>query len=114
MTKRIIILERQGNQSFSVAFWLDVPVARQPFYANASATSRYKDALAAEITAIQSGAIKEVVDNVSADVITNLAGIKTQLQAIYTAKQAAINALNNWDRYGSFFDGTSWTAGGVA
>jgi len=30
------------------------------------------------------------------------------------ARQSAITNFNQWNRYGSFYDGASWTAGGVA
>ncbi len=40
MARKIIILDRTGlpsDQNYRVAFWLDVPVSRQTFYANAAA-----------------------------------------------------------------------------
>ena len=42
------------------------------------------------------------------------AQIRTMLQAEFTARQNAVNAYNPWTRYGTLWDGTTWTAGGVA
>jgi hypothetical protein len=38
----------------------------------------------------------------------------TFLQAEYAAKQAFFDSINPYNRYGSYWDGTSWTAGGVS
>ncbi len=118
MARQIIVLEDQNPSrgdgdpiSYRYAFWLTVPTARQSFYANASATSRVKDATTAEITAIQNGSIKETVDNFSAAAGTTLAQIQTGLVAQFNAAQAVLNssASNAWNRYGTFYDGSAWT-----
>ena len=111
--KQIIVLERTDNNRFTVAFWLDVPVARRPFYADATATSAYKQASAAEITAIQTGAVKEQTGDFSFPGALTIANIQALLIAEFTARQLAVNNFNPWNRYGTNFDGTVWTVAGV-
>ena len=56
MAQTIIILDQEGLPSdlnYRVAFWLDVPMARQRFYANAAAVSAFVDATAAELAALK-------------------------------------------------------------
>lgn len=119
ISKRVIILEKLSIAPLSYRFvlWADVPVARQPFYAAAQAgmVSAWKDASLADTTALQNGSVAEFVDTTTMLAGDNVAAAMTRLQAIWTAYQAKITALNNWDRYGSFMDTTNaWTAGGVA
>ena len=114
MAKQIIVLDRTDTNTFNVAFWLAVPTTRQPFYANSAATSTYKSASAAELTAIQSGAVVEQVDNFAFIASQTIASIMSFLQTEFTARQLVITNANPWNRYGSFFDGATWTAGGVA
>jgi len=116
MAKKIIILERLDEPSdynFNVLFWLDVPAERQRFFANPAATSAYKDATPEEIAAIQNGQIKEVVQKCSYLAGTTIAAIIADLQAKYSANQAALNSHNPWVRYGTYWDGSSWTQQGT-
>ena len=46
---KIIILETYPGK-ICYAFWADVPLARQPFYAGAGKVSAWKDATASSIT----------------------------------------------------------------
>ncbi len=114
MAKQIIILDRPDVNRFTVAFWLAVPVARQAFYANATATSAYKQASAGELSTIQSGAVVEQTGDFSYTAVSTLATVQAALVIEFNARQAAISAFNPWNRYGSFYDGTSWTAAGAA
>lgn len=118
MARKIIVLENQNPGrsggdpiAYRYAFWLDVPVARRPFFANASATSAVKDATAGELSAIQSGAVKEVVDTFSYPDGSTLAQIQAGLVALYNASQSALNssAANPYDHYGTSWDGNAWT-----
>lgn len=113
MAKQIIILERPDVNRFTAIFWLSVPSARQAFYANAAATSAYKLADAGELAAIRSGAIVEQTEDVSFIAGTTQTQIRAALVTKFTTRQAAVDALNPWDKYGSFYDGSAWTAGGV-
>ena len=112
MAKQIIILETTDKGRLRAAFWLAVPAARQPFYANSN-VSAYKDATTQEATALQSGAVKE---EVATFVIGGLTAgqIRTLLQGEFTRRQAELNAYNPWARFGTSWDGTTWTNSGVA
>ena len=113
---RIIILEQDRNDvnQYRYALWADVPVARQPFYANASAVSAWKNALTADNTALQDGSVVEKVSVLKIAPGSTVAQIETFLQQTWTLYQAEITAANPWVAYGSNFDGTVWTITGVA
>ena len=115
MAKKIIILDKIAGErpSYRVAFWADVPSARQSFYAGASLTSAWGDASVAENTALQAGSVVERVETFSADPPKSKSQIKVFLEARWMAFQAEIDAANPWNFYGSFWDGTTWTDGGV-
>jgi len=114
MATQIIVLEKQpaAQPVFRVAFWVPVPTARQRFYANAEATSAWADAQAADITALKNGSVVEKVETVSADPGTTIPAIQSRLIARWTALQAELAAETTWQRYGTTYDGTAWTAGG--
>ena len=113
MAKQIIVLETTPKGRLRAAFWLSVPVARQPFYADAGKKSQYKDATAGELSSITSGAVVEQVGEFVVGGMTN-AQIRTMLQAEFTTRQNAISTDNPWTRYGTSWDGATWTNGGVA
>ena len=116
----IIILDRSDPTNPNVyryVFWADVPSARQPFYAalaGPTAVSAWKDALAADNTALQNGSVVEKVDTIQVPSHATLAQIRVFLQDKWAEYQAAITARNPWQRYGTTWDGTTWTAGGVS
>ena len=123
MARQIIILENQipgrGSTdpiSYRYAFWLSVPASRQSFFANASASSSVKDATAGELTAIQSGAIKELLGVFQSPPGTTIAQIEASLAAQFATAQTALNsaAQNPWDHYGTTWDGSTWTLVTVA
>lgn len=121
MARQIIILENQlpgrastDPLSYRYAFWLAVPVARQASYARlqpAVAVSAVATATAGELTAIQTGAVKEEVAVFSEPPGTTLAQIEAALQAQFTVRQTQLNSSNEnpWDHYNSSFDGATWT-----
>lgn len=115
MARKIIILDQVGETGdFRVVFWLDVPVARQRFYANAAAKSAFLDATTDETTALQTGAVTEVVERFNRPFGGTLAALRTALIARQAALQADVTNNNPWNRYGSSYDGTTWTAVAVA
>lgn len=116
MAKRIIILEKiEGKRpSFRVAFWANVPATRQSFYADPLKVSAYKDASAAELTDLQSGTVVESVETFSADPPKSIAEVMAFLESRWQEFQNQVDANNPWLRYGSFWDGTTWTAQGVS
>ena len=109
---KIIILETEPGK-VSYAFWADVPAARQRFYANASKVSAWKDAIAADNTALQNGSVTERVHYLDIDAGTADADKRQALRRDWQAFQARINDYNPWSKYGTTFD-TAWTVGGVA
>lgn len=117
MAKQIIILERLNEPSdmcFRYALWATVPVARVSAYANPTATSAYIGATQPEIDAIRAGQIVEQVAQFQAPIGTGIAAIQAALITAFNTFQAQINARNPTQRYGTFWDGSGWTAGGTA
>jgi hypothetical protein len=120
MARKIIILDRVGypsDDAFRVAFWLDVPVARRPFYANAAFVSAVAGTQAPDVTeqaALEEGAVTEVVEVVSFLAGAKLTDIRQELIRRHTRIQAEVTDKNLWARYGTFWDGTAWTARGGA
>lgn len=117
MARKIIVLDRQNlpsDQDFRVAFWLDVAVARQPFYANAAATSQVVGATQAELDAIKAGSVVERVEMVPMRSGATLAQVQAALVTRHGALQAELTSRNPWARYGSSWDGAAWTMVTVA
>ncbi len=117
MADRVIVLERVGepsDMSFRVAFWVVPPAARQAYYADLEATSAYADVSAADLAALQAGQIVERVETRFFPEGTTLAQTKTALEQRWQQIQNAANSRNPWVRYGTTWDGTTWTAGGVS
>lgn len=109
-------LDTPNNRQFRVAYWIPVPVARQTFYVT-TVVSAWSGASGAENTAIQAGQVLEIVRSESFDSgsgAPTLAQIKAALIANWTALNTAIQNNNHWANYGSFYDGSVWTAGGVS
>jgi hypothetical protein len=117
MARKIIILDRvnlPSDQDYRVAFWLDVPAARQPFYANAAAASAVTGATQAEVDALKSGAVVERIEAVPARANATQAALLAALVTRHGVLQSELTNRNPWVRYGSFWDGTAWTGVTVA
>ena len=86
--KKIIILENLGTDriAYRVCLWGVVPVARQPFYADATKESAYRDASADELAALRSGAVVEHVETFSADPGTSLSEMMARPHGADTAR----------------------------
>jgi hypothetical protein len=115
--KKIIFLERTSPNTIRYLLWLDVPAARQAFYARPGAVSKWTGAQPADNTALQSGAVVEREDIVQVPLgapAAMFAQAKTDVIAIATAAQADLTTDPQLAVYGTFWDGTTWTAGGVA
>lgn len=116
MARKIIILERvamPSDRAFRVAFWLDVPAARRSFYANANATSAVVGATQAEVDALKAGSVVEVLEALNRPTGTTQAAMQSALQSRHTQLQQDLIDRNPYERYGTSWDGTTWTAGGV-
>lgn len=115
----IIVLERdrENPNLYTYSLWADVPVARRPFYAvewGATRVSAWKDALAADNTNLQTGAVVEAVQTLQVPSGATLAQIQSFLQSRWTAYQNLVTTLNPWQRYGTTWDGTTWVNGGAS
>ena len=120
---RIIVLDRSKDDlnQWRCAFWADVPAARQALYANKEVLvngvwtlvprrSAWRDALTADNTALDNGSMTELVDTVSVDPTLTVVQIEALLQTRWQAFQDQVNiAAHPWKRYGSTWDGTTWT-----
>ena len=122
--KRVIVLDRllaaethEGEgmpQQVRVVFWADVPAARQPFYANATVLSAWKDATAADVIALQTGVVVEREEILRIPKTATAAQIQSVLQARWQSYQDTITAHNPWTKYGTFLDQNGvWTVTGV-
>lgn len=111
MAKQVIILERQDGSPiiYRVAFWLQVPAARQSYFANAAAVSVWKGASAAENSALAAGQIYEVVETVAMLPGDTEQAIAAALQVRWTNKQLEFNNSVLLYRYGTYWDGAGWT-----
>ena len=116
MAKLIVILDRRPRNDgdgarleFGIAFRLVVPAGRAPFYANPNATSTVKAADTADVNELKAGTLVEVVDSVTFPAGTAIAVIETGLANRHATMQAALNADPTYARYGSSWDGTTWT-----
>ena len=112
--KRVIILEQLDTRTYRYALWADVPLARQTYYANPAASSEWKQATAADVAALASGAVVEHVDHFVVEAGTGLPAVRALLQTQWQGFQDRITSDNPWVRYGTFWDGATWTAGGVS
>lgn len=111
MAQAIIIMEQTGLPSdlnYNVLFWLDVPAARQQYYAKkqATAVSAYPFATQTEIDAIRAGQIVEVVESIPRVTGTAMATVKQAARDRLNALQAELQANNPYNRYG-----TRWAQG---
>lgn len=116
MARKIIIQERIDEPSdlkFRVVFWVDVPVARQSYYADPSKTSAVKDVTGAELAAIRVGQIVERQQTALYLAGATVPMIRADLITKWTAFQAEITTTNPWRYYGTSWDGSTWTAGGA-
>ena len=115
MARKIIILDQVGGPAdFRVAFWLDVPAARQPFYVNANATSEVIGASVAELDAIRTGKVVEAVQQILRPNDVGIGALRTLLQAEHARLQNNLTTVNPWARYGTSWDGATWTPVTVA
>lgn len=104
---RIIILEKTGNE-VDYVFWADVPAARQKHYAVQNAKSAWMDATAQDNANLASGAVTERSSKIILSGQT-FQKVQEKLQSDWQNFQRAINQNNKWQRFGSTWDGTTWT-----
>jgi hypothetical protein len=114
-TKRVIILERQSQRAFTAVFWYDVPTSRQPFYANATFVSAYRDTTGPELASLRLGAVVEEVVALSYPAGLTAGQIESAVEQTWTEGQARVTAYNPWSLHGRYWpgDGSAWVPGGV-
>ena len=112
-TKQIIVLDQSSSElsvSYRVAFWYPITLNAVTQTAGsvwvASGTSL--GASAAENTAIQTGTIREEVQNFSFPVGTPVSAIEAVLQQAWAKRNAQIAGQGANQFYGNFWDGVSW------
>ena len=115
MSKKIIVLKRLDYINYfevSYVFWLAVPVSQQTFRANPTATSVYSGASTAENQAIQAGQIYEYVGKSSYTSGTAIGQVGSDLVTKYNNAQTSLNGDDEFQYFGTYWDGTSWTVQG--
>jgi hypothetical protein len=110
VAKRIIILEQLDHRQYRYVLWAPVPTERQPFYAAKAIPTAYVNATAGEKTAVLNGSIAERVGVIESSTV---AEARQQLVDAWTSWANYVADQNTWVRYGTFWDETGWTAGGV-
>jgi hypothetical protein len=116
MAKQIIVLEKSdtADKGFRVALWAVPPVARQPYWKLSAPTkSAWSGASQAENDAIANGQVIEQVETITSDTAQTMAGWQALAEQRWETFNANVQAANPWRRYGTFWDGTTWTPGGV-
>ena len=110
--RKIILLDRLAlgsvDESYRVAFWLEVPEERRAFYANAQASSEVHGITADELGDLRAGRFVEQVDNLTKPAGATEEQARAMLEGSYMRRQAELNACNPWDRYGTYWDGGAW------
>ena len=94
-----------SDLNYRVAFWLDVELARQTFYADATKTSAVKGISAADLAALQSGAVVEIVAVISAPAHAAFSTVQQAARKRLADLQRDFKRDNTYNRYG-----TKWTA----
>lgn len=114
MARKIIILESNppgtGEIAFKYALWADVPAARQTRYADPAFETQVVGATAGEVAALRSGAVVERVAEARWNQGTTVAQIQAALVNEFNRFQTQITNTNPWQRYGTSWDGSTWTS----
>lgn len=110
---RIVILERVTKRAYRVVFRTTTPVALQSYYADPAKTALWPDAPAADTTSLQDGSEHEASDHITIEPGATQPEIAALLEATWADFNARVQAYNPWPKYGTRWDGTSWTVEGV-
>lgn len=117
MAKQIIILEHvnfPSDQDFRYVMWATVPATRKSYYANPEFISQYKDITAEELAALRDGSVIEQSGIIPRPAGATITQIRAELIVRFNLFQSSITNYNPYERYGTYYDGSTWTAGGVA
>src|SRR5262245_60372719 len=116
MAKQIIVLEKATtlDRGFRLVLWARPPVARQPYWKLiAPARSTWSGASQAENDEITNGQVVESVEVMAFDQDKTMPELQAAAEARWVAWNDYVQTFNPWRRYGSFWDGATWTLGGV-
>jgi hypothetical protein len=119
MPARPIIILRQQSTSPPVYTYLlraDVPVARQSLYAAPGYKSAFQPIAPdtdPDASALISGAVVEQTSTLTGGSGQTLPQIQAELVSRQATYQSQITNLTTFNRYGTFFDGVTWTPQGV-
>lgn len=112
MSRKIILLDRLAlgatDEMYRVAFWLTVPVERRPYYADPGKTSVVKNITADELGDLRAGQFVEMVETLNRPPEATEEQAEAMLEMSFLRRQADLNALNPFDRYGTYWDGETW------
>jgi len=108
---RVIILDATAEDSdtYNIVLWADVPAGRASWYAKTGAVSAWKDATATDNTAIANGSVAESLTVQRVPKGSGQPARQQFLQDLWTGWQTFVTNNNPWQRYGSTWDGTTWT-----
>ena len=110
--RKIILLDRLAlgsvDESYRVAFWLEVKEERRPFYANPNAASAVKDITPDELGDLRAGRFVEELDSLTKPAAASEQQARAMLEGSYMRRQAELNDRNPYDRYGTYWDGGAW------
>jgi hypothetical protein len=114
----IVILERTSMNPVMVKYLLRaaVPASRQALYADANKTSAYSVTPAGDLAAIKAGQYIERSSSfsVSGQTVAQIKAALVAAQAEFQARVTEDGDYNPWKFYGTNWDGSTWTTGGVA
>ena len=118
MAKKIIVVETgtpwPGQLSITCALWATVPANLQVKYTQGTDwKSVYAGATTAEIATIQAGSISERVFSTNVPTGTTVPVIKGILIDAFNIFQNSVTNDNRYQYYGTFYEGTVWTNGGL-
>jgi hypothetical protein len=107
----IIVLQQTAGDpnGFELLFWADVPSARQTYYANSNAKSAWAQATTTDNQNLQNGSVVEQATSAHYVPGTPLVQIEQEMQQRWQVFQNNITNNNPWIRYGSTWDGATWT-----
>lgn len=114
--KKIIILEKVLQTNYfevRCLFWLAVPAKQQTYRVDTTIVSQFKGISATELQDLKDGKVFEIEYRGSYPSNASNNSIASDLQSKYAIEQTKLNNDKKFNLYGSYWDGTSWTMGGV-
>ena len=116
--KKIIVLNTRspwlGQNEIRFVMWASVPTARQSLYTQTTAwQSIYASATTTELASLRAGEYVETVQTASLPTAAGAPVVKNVLEAAFTAYQSSITNEVSYQYYGTYYEGTVWTLGGV-